>query len=74
MDTFKRIALLSLGIVAAGFMLFSFATIGLVVLGISAVLVVVGLLARPFLPKGPRKPIIIDVTPVSSTTTSTSVS
>ena len=70
MNTFKRIALLSLGVVAAGFMVFGFATIGLAVLGITAVLVVVGLLARPFLPKGPRKPIIIDVTAVSSTTSS----
>jgi hypothetical protein len=73
MDTLKRAALVSLGVIVFGFMVFSFATIGLAVLGITAVLVVIGLLARPFLPKGARKAsIIIDVTPVSSTTSSTS--
>lgn len=50
MNTLKKAALLTLGIVAFGFMLFSFATIGLTVLGIASVLVIVGFLARPFLP------------------------
>ena len=66
MNTLKQAIILSLSIVAFGFMIFSFATIGLAVLGLTAVLVVVGLIAKPFLPKRTRKPIIIDVTPVSS--------
>ena len=66
MDTLKRAVFFGLGIIAFGFMVFSFATIGLAVLGFTAVLVVMGLIARPFLPKRTRKPIIIDVTPVSS--------
>ena len=66
MDTLKRATILILAMVALGLMIFSFATIGLAILGLTAVLVVIGLLARPFLPKGPRKPIIIDATPISS--------
>ncbi len=73
MDTLKRTALLSLGVVASGFMIFGLATVGLAVLGVTAVLAVIGLLARPFLPKDSRKAsIIIDVTPVSSVVKSTS--
>ena len=62
MDTLKKAALFTLGMVVFGFMLFSFATIGLTVLGIAAVLVIVGFLARPLLPKVTRGPVIIDVT------------
>ena len=67
MNNFKKAALIALGTVATGFMIFSAATIGLVVLGAAMALTVVGFLAKPFLPKGPRKPVIIDVTPTSST-------
>jgi len=67
MNTLKKAALFTLGIVSFGFLLFSFATIGLTVLGITSVLVIIGFLARPLLPKGPRKPCIIDVTATSST-------
>ena len=62
MNRFKKAALFALGTVAFGFILFSFATIGLTILGIAAVLAIVGFLARPLLPKAPRKPCIIDVT------------
>ena len=67
MNNFKKAALMTLGTIAMGLMIFSFATIGLVILGVAATLTVIGLIARPFLPKGPRKPVIIDVTPISST-------
>ena len=62
MDTLKKAVLFTLGIVTFGFILFSFATIGLTVLSVAAVLVIVGFLARPFLPKVARKPVIIDIT------------
>ena len=61
MNTLKKAALLTLGVVTLGFILFSFATIGLTVLGIAAVLAIVGFLARPLLPKVARGPVIIDV-------------
>lgn len=69
MNKFKRAALISLGVIASGFMVFSFATIGLAVLGIMAVLMVIGLMAKPFLPKAVKKPSIIIIDPVSSTMT-----
>ncbi len=65
MNTLKKTALLALGIVAFGFLLFSFATIGLTILGIAAVLAIVGFLIRPLLPKVKRGPVIIDVTAVN---------
>lgn len=67
MNNFKKAALIALGTVATGFMVFSFATIGLVILGAAAALAIIGFIAKPFLPKGPRKPVIIDVTATSST-------
>lgn len=66
MNSFKKAALMALGIVIFGFTVFSFATIGLAVLGIAAVLAIVGLIAQPFLPKVNDKPCIIDVEPISS--------
>ncbi|RVU83505.1 hypothetical protein EOL70_15825 [Leucothrix sargassi] len=66
MNKFKRIALMVLGAIATGFLVFSAATIGLFMLGVGATLTVIALLARPFLPKAPRKPCIIDVVPTSS--------
>lgn len=66
MDTIKKAATLSLGVAAFGLMIFSFATIGLAVLGITVVLVMVGLLAKPFSHKRPQQPITINVTPISS--------
>lgn len=68
MNTLKKAALSTLGIVTFGFILFSFATIGLTVLSIAAVLAIVGFLARPLLPKVRRKPVIIDVTAVHPAT------
>lgn len=67
MNNVKKAALMALGTIAMGLMIFSFATIGFVILGVTATLTVIGLIARPFLPKAPRKPVIIDVTPISST-------
>lgn len=67
MNTLKKIALFTLGIVTFGFMLFSFATIGITVLSIAAVLAIIGFLARPLLPKAPRKPVIIDATAIYPT-------
>ncbi|MGB0845450.1 MAG: hypothetical protein ACPGSM_01950 [Thiolinea sp.] len=64
MNTLKKAVLFTLGLVTFGFILFSFATIGLTVLSIAAVLVIVGFLARPLLPKVARKPVIIDVTAI----------
>jgi len=66
MDKFKHVALMTLGAVATGFMIFSAAMIGLFMLGVGVTLTLIGLAARPFLPKPPRKPCIIDVVPTSS--------
>lgn len=64
MNTLKKAALFTLGIVTLGFILFSFATIGLTVLSVAAVLAIVGFLARPLLPRITGKPVIIDVTTI----------
>ena len=66
MNKFKQAALIALGAIATGFMVFSAAMIGLFMLGVGATLAVIALVARPFLPKVPRKPCIIDVVPTSS--------
>ena len=66
MNKFKKIALIALGTVATGFMIFSTAAIGMLVLGLGAVLALIGLVARPFLPKVADDDVIIDVEPTTS--------
>jgi hypothetical protein len=60
METLKQAALFVISFITFGVLLFSFATISLVALGIAGVLAAAGFLARPLLPKAPRKPCIID--------------
>ena len=66
MNSIKKAALMALGTIAIGFMIFSAATIGMFILGLGAVLAIIGFLARPFLPKVSDEPYIIDVEPISS--------
>ncbi|PWQ92157.1 hypothetical protein [Leucothrix pacifica] len=66
MNSIKKAALIALGTIAMGFMIFSAATIGMVVLGVGAVLAAIGFVAQPFLPKVSDGPCIIDVEPISS--------
>lgn len=60
MNTLKQAALSIISFITLGVLLFSFATISLTVLGIAGVLAAATALARPLLPKAPRKPCIID--------------
>ena len=62
MNTLKKTVLIMFSIIASGFLMFSFVTIGLVMLGVTGILMMVGLIARPFLPKERRKPCIINLT------------
>ncbi|CAA6800973.1 MAG: Unknown protein [uncultured Thiotrichaceae bacterium] len=68
MNTLEKAVLFTLGIVTLGFILFNIDTIEITLLSILAVLIIIGFLAEPLLPKMPRTPIIIDVTEIYQTT------
>jgi len=66
MNHFKQAAVVILGSIITGLMIFSAATISLFILGMGAVLAVIAFLAQPFLPKATAENGIIDVEPISS--------